>query len=109
VVQHIKWGKIYRKTIKYTKWTQNIPNDHKIDHMATNIPTFSIARPSKIYPNWTFGFENMPSGNPVVSQGAKRFFWKGFCLGRRFKMGYNCLGTVYGTFGGHARRIIISE
>jgi hypothetical protein len=28
------------------------------------MPRFSIARPSKIYPNWDFGFENKPSGNP---------------------------------------------
>jgi hypothetical protein len=35
----------------------NRPNGNK------NIPRFSIARPSKIYPNWVFGFENKPSGN----------------------------------------------
>jgi hypothetical protein len=28
------------------------------------MPTSSIARPSKIYPNWDFWFENKPSGNP---------------------------------------------
>jgi hypothetical protein len=28
------------------------------------VPTSSIARPSKIYPNWDFWFENIPSGNP---------------------------------------------
>jgi hypothetical protein len=28
------------------------------------IPRFSKARPSKIYPNWDFWFENKPSGNP---------------------------------------------
>jgi hypothetical protein len=27
--------------------------------------TFSISRPSKIYPNWDFWFENIPSGNPA--------------------------------------------
>jgi hypothetical protein len=26
---------------------------------------FSTARPSKIYPNWDFWFENKPSGNPA--------------------------------------------
>jgi hypothetical protein len=31
--------------------------------MALKIPTSSIARPSKIYPNWDFWFENIPSGN----------------------------------------------
>jgi hypothetical protein len=25
---------------------------------------FLNGRPSKIYPNWDFGFENKPSGNP---------------------------------------------
>jgi hypothetical protein len=44
---------------KYTKGPQNIPNDHKIDQMAINMPTSSIARPSKIYPVWDFGFENL--------------------------------------------------
>jgi hypothetical protein len=28
------------------------------------MPRFSIARPSKIYPNWDVWFENKPSGNP---------------------------------------------
>jgi hypothetical protein len=36
--------------INYTKWPQNIP-------------TTMIARPSKIYPNWYFRLENIPSGN----------------------------------------------
>jgi hypothetical protein len=31
------------------------------------MPTSSIARPSKIYPNPDFWFENMPSGNPAVA------------------------------------------
>jgi hypothetical protein len=56
---------------------KNIPNDHKryqkaikyilfcrkVDKMAIKIPTSSFARPSKIYPNWDFWFENIPSGN----------------------------------------------
>jgi hypothetical protein len=29
-----------------------------------HIPTFSIVRPSKMYPNLDFWFENLPSGNP---------------------------------------------
>jgi hypothetical protein len=28
--------------------------------------TFTILRPSKIYPNWDFGFENIPSGKPAT-------------------------------------------
>jgi hypothetical protein len=31
-----------------------------------NIPTLSIPRPSKIYPNWDFWPLNKPSGNPVL-------------------------------------------
>jgi hypothetical protein len=61
-VQHTKTGKtyqmtickIYQMTIKYTKCTQNIPNGRKI-HMYT----IFIARPSKIYPNWDFWFDNI--------------------------------------------------
>jgi hypothetical protein len=30
-----------------------------------NIPTSSIVRHYKIYPNWYFWFENKPSGNPA--------------------------------------------
>jgi hypothetical protein len=37
--------------IKFTEWIYNIP-------------TSSIVRPSKIYPNLDFLFENIPSGNP---------------------------------------------
>jgi hypothetical protein len=39
--------------IKYTNILHKIP-----------IPTFSIARPYKIYPNWDFWFENKSSGIP---------------------------------------------
>jgi hypothetical protein len=42
----------------------------KIDKMALKIPTSSIARPSKIYPNFDFWFENIPSGS-TVSQSSK--------------------------------------
>jgi hypothetical protein len=37
--------------IKYSKW-------------SSNVPTFTIQRPSKIYTNWDFWFENKPSGKP---------------------------------------------
>jgi hypothetical protein len=33
--------------------------------MAIKLPTSSIARPSKFYPNWDFWFEHKPSGNPA--------------------------------------------
>jgi hypothetical protein len=36
-----------------------------------NIPTFSIPRPSKFYPNWDFCFEKITSGSPV--SGEKNF------------------------------------
>jgi hypothetical protein len=39
--------------VKLTKW-------------SLNLPTFSIARPSKIYPNFDFSFDKKPSGNPAV-------------------------------------------
>jgi hypothetical protein len=38
--------------VNYTKWSYNIQ-------------TFFILRPSEIYPNLDFWFENKPSGNPV--------------------------------------------
>jgi predicted secreted protein len=49
-----KQGKIYQNyqtTITHAKWPKNIQ-------------IFSIPRPSKIYLNWDFWFENIPSGNP---------------------------------------------
>jgi hypothetical protein len=36
--------------------------------MAIKIPTSSIARPSEIYPNWNFSFENIPSGTTAWDQ-----------------------------------------
>jgi hypothetical protein len=63
-LQHIK--NIYQITPKIY-----IPHGHKIYQMAENRPNghkYSIARPSKIYPNRDFWCENMPSGNPVQSQ-----------------------------------------
>jgi hypothetical protein len=56
---------------------ENIPNGHKMYQMAINIsfgriidkivikiPTSTIAKPCKIYPNWDLWFENKPYGNP---------------------------------------------
>jgi hypothetical protein len=42
--------KKYQMATKYTKW-------------PPNIPTSSVARLSKVYPNSDFWFENKPSGN----------------------------------------------
>jgi hypothetical protein len=39
--------------VKYSKWSYNIL-------------TFSIPRPSKIYPNWDLWFEKKPPGNPAL-------------------------------------------
>jgi hypothetical protein len=39
-------------------------NGRKIDQMDKNIPTSSIAGPSKVYTNCDFWFEKKPSGNP---------------------------------------------
>jgi hypothetical protein len=37
----------------------------KYSKLPNNIKRFSNIRPSKIYPNWDFWFENKPSGNPA--------------------------------------------
>jgi hypothetical protein len=58
--------KIYQMAVKYFQWPQNISNGRKIDQVLIKIPRFYNARPTKIYPNWNFWFENKPSGNPGV-------------------------------------------
>jgi hypothetical protein len=72
LVQHTKNGKKYEWTIKYTKWKYKIPKCNKIDQMVINLPTSSIARPSKIYPNWDFWFENIPYGIRILTQTSMR-------------------------------------
>jgi hypothetical protein len=58
-------GKIYQMTTNYTKLPHIMINGHKISQMIIKkIKTFSIPRPSNIYPNWDFWFEYKPSGNP---------------------------------------------
>jgi hypothetical protein len=42
---------IYQNAMKSTKWPWNQPNCHKIFQAAIQLPTFTIPRPSKIYPN----------------------------------------------------------
>jgi hypothetical protein len=41
----------------------HIPFGRKVDKMAIKIPTFSIAIPSKIYPNWDLLVETVTTGN----------------------------------------------
>jgi hypothetical protein len=42
-------GKIYQMTTNYTKLPQIMPNGHKI--IIKYKKTFSIPRPSRVYPN----------------------------------------------------------
>jgi hypothetical protein len=72
-----KWGEIYQITTKYTKWPKNISNGRKIDQMVIKYTykTFSIARPSKIYPIGYFWFENKPSGNPAGASALMEIMW----------------------------------
>jgi hypothetical protein len=46
--------------------------DWKLTKRPQIIPTYSVARPSKIYPNLDFWFENKPSGNPAALPGITR-------------------------------------
>jgi hypothetical protein len=64
---------------KCTIWLRNFPNSHESIPKGPNIPngkipvlTFSHLRPSKIYPNWDFWFENKPSGNPDSDSETRR-------------------------------------
>jgi hypothetical protein len=44
-----------------------IPNDHKIDQMIIKYTKiFPFLGVSKMYKNWDFWFENIPSGNPAT-------------------------------------------
>jgi hypothetical protein len=67
------------KPEKCTKSTRNAQNGNDISQMSVeyskrtqNISTFSNLRPSKIYPNCTFWFENKPSGKPVLHQKSQK-------------------------------------
>jgi hypothetical protein len=39
--------------------------ENKIDQLAIKYTNLFHCKTLKIYPNWDFGFENMPSGNPA--------------------------------------------
>jgi hypothetical protein len=61
---------IYQNRKEHVKSPQNMPNRRKCTKLpqnTPNIPTFFIPRLSKIYPNWDFWYENVPSGNPAVN------------------------------------------
>jgi hypothetical protein len=55
---------------QHTKTRKNIQNNYKIYQyniifqMGIKIPTFLILRNLKLFPNWDFWHENIPSGNP---------------------------------------------
>jgi hypothetical protein len=40
----------------------------KLTECQQNLPTSLIARPSKLYPNWDFWFENIRYGNPAFNR-----------------------------------------
>jgi hypothetical protein len=50
-----------KMSIKYTEYPLKRPNVHKI-----YLPYIFHSKPSKIYPNLDFWFENIPSGNPAA-------------------------------------------
>jgi hypothetical protein len=49
---------------KCTKRIQNVLNGHKISQISIKYLNIFQSKAPKIYPNWDFGFENKPSGNP---------------------------------------------
>jgi hypothetical protein len=53
---HIAIPRMYQMAVIYSKWHTNL----------------SIPKPCKMYPNWDFWFENIPSGNPAVHSRSKQ-------------------------------------
>jgi hypothetical protein len=54
-----------------------LPNGQEMYQMAViyipnNVPTISIPRPFKIYPNWDFWLKNKPSGKPGFDSSRRR-------------------------------------
>jgi hypothetical protein len=76
LVQNTKTGKYIPNDHKDTKWPENIPNGRYIDQMAINIPTSSIARPSKIDPNWDFWFQKCHLATLMVGRSRQVLFVK---------------------------------
>jgi hypothetical protein len=59
----LSWYNIPKRE-KYTNFPQAIPNGYEIYQMAVKSTKSPVAIPSKIYQNFYFWFENIPSGNP---------------------------------------------
>jgi hypothetical protein len=80
---------------KYTKWPQNIP---------TSSSTFSIARPSEIYPNRDLWFENMPAGNPGLYSNPLYFLHPTYLLNLSSNLRQHCqqgdqIGQIFVLWG----------
>jgi hypothetical protein len=65
------FGAIDQNGKKITKWRRTITSGRepyqkvvKRSEWPLNIPTMTIPRLFKTFPNWDFWFENIPSGNP---------------------------------------------
>jgi hypothetical protein len=59
-----KLGEIHQISTKYPKGKTMYEMAEIYSKWSKNAPAFSVPRPSKIYPNWDFWFEDIPSGNP---------------------------------------------
>jgi hypothetical protein len=68
LVQYTKTGKMHQTTTKYL-YKMVIPyiKYNKIYRTPVKHIKNSNLRPSKIYQNWNFWYENVPSGNPAKS------------------------------------------
>jgi hypothetical protein len=59
---------MYQTTIENTKWPQNIPCGRKIDQTATKYTNIFYLDTLQNVPKLGYnGFENIPSGNPVLA------------------------------------------
>jgi hypothetical protein len=86
-------------------WYQNVPNQHKkvpnvlsistlslpkVFPMSINYFNISNLRPSKIYPNWDFWFENKPSGNLALLSDMLPVWLRKFLPIRTYTYVHNC-------------------
>jgi hypothetical protein len=75
-LQDFSWQNIpirekrYQMTTKYYKWKHNITDCYKNAQMPRNryMQKFSIPRPTKIYQNWYFWFENKTIWQPWLKR-----------------------------------------